>query len=235
MKGPIESSGKARYVQGMFARIVPRYDLLNLLISGGRDGGWRRRLAQAAGTQGEGPVLDVATGTGEQALALLRRGADEVVGLDFCSTMLDRARQKVNGAPVTLVQGDALRLPFADGVFAAATTSFAMRNVEDIEQAFREMRRVVRPGGRVACLEIALPAGGAVGPLFRFYFYRVVPRLGALVSGQPDAYSYLPHSLDNFPSPGGLSQAMERAGLGSVGYERLGLGAVTLHVGVRAQ
>ena len=232
MTSPSQDIGKSGYVRGMFERIVPRYDLLNCLISGGQDRRWRRKLAQATISAGEGPVLDVATGTGSQALSLVEQGSTKVVGVDFTAPMLARAQEKADGARLALVQADALHLPFSDGSFAAATTSFAMRNVDNVETAFREMRRVVRPGGLVACLEISLPANRLFRFLFKLYFYRLVPIMGGLISGQRDAYSYLPHSLDAFLSPDGLAEAMRRAGIDNVRFERVGGGALTLHLGV---
>ena len=232
MTMPSQDVGKSGYVRGMFERIVPRYDLLNCLISGGQDGRWRRRLARATVSAGEGPVLDVATGTGSQAVSLLEQGSTRVVGVDFTAPMLARARDKADGARLALVQADALHLPFSDGSFAAATSSFAMRNVDDVETAFREMRRVVRSGGRVACLEISLPANRLLRFLFKLYFYRLVPIMGGLISGQRDAYSYLPHSVDTFLSPDGLAEAMRRAGIDNVRFERIGGGTLTLHLGV---
>jgi demethylmenaquinone methyltransferase/2-methoxy-6-polyprenyl-1,4-benzoquinol methylase len=238
---------KAVYVQEMFGRIARRYDLMNRLMTLGRDQAWRRYTIsqvlpslsplQRAKEAGEGHILDVATGTGDLAFEMLRQRPDaRVVGLDFVTKMLALAQHKARerGPSLELTSGDALRLPFADGIFDAVVTGFALRNVTDIPAAFAEMARVTRSGGRVSCLEIAKPRLPIFRRLFHFYFYRVVPVVGGLISGQRAAYTYLPHSLTTFLTPDEIVEVMRRTGWHEVRYRRLMLGTVAMHVGVRA-
>ncbi len=250
---------KAYYVKHMFSRIAHRYDLMNRLMTFGRDQAWRRyTVAMAVGDPSNpgsvgyhgdsapgsesGPaddpwVLDVATGTGDLALEVLRQWpAAKVTGLDFTPEMLVAARQKVDDVDVEidLMAGDALHLPYLDGSYDAVVTGFALRNVTDIPAAFAEMARVTRPGGRVACLEIAKPKTPLFRQLFGLYFYRLVPIVGGLITGQRSAYTYLPHSLTGFLTPDEIAEVMRETGWQQVGYKRLMLGTVAVHVGVRA-
>lgn len=232
---------KAVFVRQLFTGIARRYDLMNGLMSLGRDTAWRRyTVAQACAGRQAGVawrVLDMATGTGDLGLEVLRQqpGA-EVAGLDFVPPMLlvaqEKAREK--GARLHLAAGDALRLPFVDAQFDSVVTGFAMRNVTDIPAAFAEMARVTRPGGRVACLEITRPQRPIFRQLFEIYFYRAVPILGSLITGQRSAYTYLPHSVTAFLTPDQLAAVMQRTGWREVRYRRLMLGTVAVHVGVRA-
>jgi demethylmenaquinone methyltransferase/2-methoxy-6-polyprenyl-1,4-benzoquinol methylase len=234
---------KAVYVQEMFGQIAWRYDLMNRVMTLGRDRAWRRYAVSQAlapptcahrtnGTR----VLDVATGTGDLAMEVLYQRPDScVVGLDFVPAMLDLAQQKTValGARTHLMAGDALSLPFPDGAFDAVVTGFALRNVTDIPTAFAEMARVTRPGGRVACLEIAKPRTPFFRQLFALYFYRLVPIVGGWITGQRSAYTYLPHSLTAFLTPDEICDVMRRTGWRDVRYRRLMLGTVAVHVGVR--
>ncbi|MCL5959924.1 MAG: ubiquinone/menaquinone biosynthesis methyltransferase, partial [Chloroflexi bacterium] len=183
-----------------------------------------------------GQALDVATGTGELALELARH-TSRVIGLDFCGEMMVPARAKIAraglGDRVKLMVGDAMALPFEDNSFDCATTGFAMRNVTDIPGAFSEMRRVVKSGGRVACLEVARPDSAFVRRMHHCYFFHVVPLLGRLISGDAEAYVYLPDSSTRFPSPPRLAEIMENAGLRKVHYRKLGFGAVAVHWGIK--
>ncbi len=241
---PLPPAGqKAVYVREMFGQIAWRYDLMNRLMTLGRDRAWRRytvsqALAAPIGAQGTNGtcVLDVATGTGDLAMEVLHQQPDSrVVGLDFVPTMLALAQQKAiaEAAPTQLTAGDALSLPFPDGTFDAVVTGFALRNVTDIPTAFAEMARVTRPGGRVACLEIAKPRTPFFRQLFALYFYRLVPLAGGWITGQRSAYTYLPHSLTAFLTPDEIRDVMRRTGWRDVRYRRLMFGTVAVHVGVR--
>jgi demethylmenaquinone methyltransferase/2-methoxy-6-polyprenyl-1,4-benzoquinol methylase len=227
---------KAVYVRQMFGRIARRYDLMNRLMTLGRDRAWRRYTVEQAAVPATGRVLDIATGTGDLGLeALSQRPQARVVGLDFTPDMLELAQAKALAARahLGLVAGDALRLPFADGAFDAAVTGFALRNVTDIPGAFAEMARVVRVDGHVACLEIAKPGHPFFRRLFAFYFYRLVPLLGGWITGERSAYTYLPHSLTTFLTPDEIAAVMRRAGWRDVRYRRMMLGTVAVHTGIR--
>jgi demethylmenaquinone methyltransferase/2-methoxy-6-polyprenyl-1,4-benzoquinol methylase len=226
---------KAARVREMFTRITPRYDLMNRLMTGGRDQAWRRHAARLAAPAPGARVLDVATGTGDLALAFLAEtGARGVVGVDFVPPMLGRARDKLRArgeGRIRLAAADALALPFADGAFGCVASAFLLRNLADLPAGLAEMRRVTAPGGSVVALEITQPALPGWRQAFRLYFHHVVPVLGALISRDRAAYTYLPRSVDRFVTPEELAALMTRAGLRDVRVARVGLGTVTIHVG----
>jgi demethylmenaquinone methyltransferase/2-methoxy-6-polyprenyl-1,4-benzoquinol methylase len=229
---------KADLVRAMFARIARCYDFMNRLMTLGRDQAWRRYVARQAALPQGGLALDVATGTADLALALTRQSPHgRVVGVDFCLEMIDVGQAKVAAAGenprIRFMIGDALQLPFTDGCFDAVTSGFALRNLADIPQAFAEMDRVVKAGGRVLCLEIARPTLPIFRQLFHIYFYRLVPLLGRVVVGQGEAYRYLPNSLTHFLSPEELKAVIEQVGLSKVWFRRLMLGTVAVHVGFK--
>lgn len=213
-------------VRTMFDRIAPVYDVMNHLMTAGLDVRWRRLAADAAVRKGD-RVLDAACGTGDLAIADLKAGADKVTGLDFSEKMLERARAK--HASIEWVQGDMLALPFADETFDAATVGFGVRNVENLELGLRELRRVLRPGGRLAILEITQPRG-ALRPFYSLWFDRVVPLLGKVLPGG-DAYTYLPASVKRFPTAERLADMLREAGFGDVSFKLMGGSIVALHTG----
>ena len=214
-------------VRAMFDRIAPVYDAMNRAFTMGLDGRWRRLAAASAVRSGD-RVLDAACGTGDLALAGLEAGG-EVTGLDFSERMLERARRKSDA--IEWVLGDVLALPFGDAAFDAATIGFGIRNVDDLDAGLRELARVVRPGGRVAVLEITRPRG-VLRPFFRLWFEALIPLIGRVLPGGV-AYSYLPASVRRFPGPDDLADALRRAGFVDVGYRLLAGGIVSLHVGRR--
>ena len=221
----------------MFGRISGRYDLLNTVMSGGRHHAWRRIASQLVTSDLRGPALDVATGTGDFALALTTQPSiSHVVGLDAADAMLVRARQKSErnrlAGSVSFLLGDAHHLPFPDGHFVAATVGFGIRNFADVRRAIREMARVVRPGGRVAVLEIVRITGRSpLKVVFPVYFRRITPLLGAALAGDREAYTYLPESVDAFLSTDEVGGIMEQAGLRMVEVRRHALGSVAILVG----
>jgi demethylmenaquinone methyltransferase / 2-methoxy-6-polyprenyl-1,4-benzoquinol methylase len=232
-------------IEGMFSAIVPRYDLMNRLMTAGLDRRWRRLAAAEAGLRPGDEALDACCGTGDLALTLLRGCPDcHVTGADMSEAMLARAREKAAAgcataagpgeavARVDFVRADLLDLPFAGGRFAAATVAFGVRNVPDPGAAFAELRRVVRPGGRIVCLEMTTAPPGPGRCFHALWSERIVPLLGRFVGGDAGAYSYLPASVATFPDADGLAAVMAGAGLTAVRYRRLGFGAVSLHVGV---
>jgi demethylmenaquinone methyltransferase / 2-methoxy-6-polyprenyl-1,4-benzoquinol methylase len=215
----------AEGVRTMFDRIAPVYDLMNRVMTAGLDGRWRRLTAEAVVDDGD-RVLDACCGTGDLAVAAARRGG-QVTGLDFSERMLERARRK---APeLEWVSGDVLALPFEDGSYDAATVGFGVRNVENLEHAVTELRRVLRPGGRLGILEITRPRG-PLALFYRLWFDGVVPLLGKLLPGG-SAYTYLPASVRRFPGPEDLATLMREAGFGDVRYRLLAGGIVALHTG----
>jgi len=214
----------------MFDRISPSYDRMNRIMSAGRDGRWRRMGVTMSGVHAGDTALDVCCGTGDFAIELRRTvgPSGRVVGLDFSPQMLDLAARK--SAAVDWVQGDALELPFPPDTFAAACVGFGVRNLPDYRRGFAEMARVVRPGGRVVCLELSTPPA-PIRPFSQLWTDRGVPLLGRLVAGDADAYRYLPASVHRFPPAPELAAIMGEAGLTGVHYRRLMLGVVALHVG----
>ena len=214
-------------VRGMFDRIAPVYDVMNHVMTAGLDRRWRKLAVQEVVWPGD-RVLDACCGTGDLAVEAERRGG-RVVGLDFSERMLERARKK-SGA-IEWVQGDALALPFGDGEFDAATVGFGVRNLADLEGGLRELARVLRPGGKLAVLEITRPRG-LLKPFFRLWFDVFVPLIGKVLPGGK-AYTYLPASVRRFPGPDDLTALFERAGFADVRYRLLGGGSVALHVGVK--
>ena len=224
-------------VRAMFDRIVPRYDLMNRLMTGGRDVAWRRLAVREALRHvdpANADVLDIATGTGDLAIALRAAGAARVTGLDFSPAMLAEAARKDAATrrypPITWVEGDAMQLPFPDAAFDAVTVGFGLRNMPSYSGALREVVRVLRPGGTFVCLETTPLTIPILRTLFSWYFARVVPLIGGLLSGDRDAYAYLPASSAAFPDADTLGRMMLDVGFERVRYLRLGAGTVALHV-----
>lgn len=213
-------------VRTMFDRIAPVYDVMNHVMTAGLDVRWRR-LAAASAVRGGDRVLDAACGTGDLAIADLKAGAGKVTGLDFSAKMLERAR--VKSTAIEWLQGDMLALPFADETFDAATVGFGVRNVENLELGLSELRRVLRPGGRLAILEITQPRG-ALRPFYSLWFDRAVPLLGKVLPGG-DAYTYLPASVKRFPTAERLADMLREAGFGDVRFKLMGGSIVALHTG----
>jgi demethylmenaquinone methyltransferase / 2-methoxy-6-polyprenyl-1,4-benzoquinol methylase len=212
-------------VRTMFDRIAPVYDVMNRVMSAGLDQRWRRLTAGAVVRPGD-RVLDACCGTGDLALAAAAKGG-RVAGLDFSERMLERARRK--SPAVDWVRGDLLELPFAEGSFDAATIGFGARNVLDLDRALSELRRVLRPGGRLAILEITRPSG-VLAPFYRLWFDTLVPLAGKLLPGG-SAYTYLPASVRRFPGPDELADLLRRTGFTDVRYRLLAGGIVALHTG----
>jgi demethylmenaquinone methyltransferase / 2-methoxy-6-polyprenyl-1,4-benzoquinol methylase len=226
---------KAEAVRAMFTRIAARYDLMNSVMTGGRHHAWRRVTARAVAGAPAGLALDLATGTGDLALAVRAVAPGRVVvGADFSEAMLAHARAKLTARGerrVPLLAADALALPFGDATFACVTSAFLLRNLADLPAGLAEMRRVAAPGGLVAALEITRPGVRGWDAVFGLYFNRLVPLIGGAVAGDRAAYTYLPQSVERFVTPPELARLMTGAGLRDVCYRRLGLGTIGLHVG----
>ena len=229
---------KADDVRTMFDRIAGRYDLMNRVMTLGIDRRWRNAAVRAAKVDPSTHALDVCCGTGDISFLLAEAGAERVVGLDFSANMLAQARRRQSGhrdpaaaSRIEFVQGDALALPFDDASFDVVTVSFGVRNVEDLALAFREFARVARPGARIVCLEITRPKSRMFNRFYDIWFDRVVPLLGAIVSRDKAAYTYLPESTKSFPRPPQLADVIRAAGIGEVRWRRFGGGIVALHSG----
>ncbi|MDP9294888.1 MAG: ubiquinone/menaquinone biosynthesis methyltransferase [Actinomycetota bacterium] len=220
-------------VRAMFDRIAGLYDVMNSVMTAGLHHRWRERAADLARVGPGDRALDVATGTGDLALALSRRvaPAGEVVGSDFSEGMLDRARAKAPGrAGMRWEWGNALELPYPDRSFDAATVGFGARNFSDLERGVGEMVRVVRPGGRVVVLEITTPTRAPLSVFFSLWFDRIVPAIGSLAA-DPVAYTYLPSSVKRFPAPDALASTLARAGLSDVRWILTAGGIIAIHSG----
>jgi demethylmenaquinone methyltransferase/2-methoxy-6-polyprenyl-1,4-benzoquinol methylase len=230
---------KPTYVRQMFGRIARVYDPMNRLMTAGLDRRWRdfaaRRLALGSGEL----TLDLGTGTGDLAIAVARRSPADarIIGVDFTPEMLARGREKLAqlglADRVELRAGDGARLEFPDDTFDACCSAFVVRNLANLPASLAEMRRVVKPGGRVVCLEISHPRNRLFGALFRLYFEGIVPLLGRMVGRSSDAYTYLPRSVSVFPDAPGLKAVMEAAGWAEVHFHRLTGGIVAVHVATK--
>src|ERR1051326_4356427 len=227
--------GKDRAVRAMFAEIAPSYDRLNHLLSANVDKRWRRfTVSQLKDVlaRSEARALDLCCGTADLTLELAQHA--RVIGCDFCHPMLVIGRDKVAASQsmrASLAEGDALRLPFADGRFDAVTIAFGLRNLEKVESGLKEIFRVLKRGGRAAVLEFSRPVVPVFREVFEFYFHHILPRIGALFSGSSGAYSYLPASVRAFPDQAHLAEMMRAAGFANVRYHNLSGGIAALHLG----
>ena len=238
---PATGKGKAGRIRDMFATIVPRYDLVNTLMTLGLDRRWRRMtvaMAEAVGAV----ALDIATGTGELAFELEHNGASRVVGVDFCHEMIERAVCKRDGSRISLAgrgnrvefaTGDAMALPFADATFDCIVNGFMLRNVADLSATFAELCRVLKPGGRLVCLDLT-PPRGPLRRFFNLYIATFVPLLGMAVGRKYAAYRYLFQSLTIHPDADALTCLMREAGFAEAGYRLTGFGTVAIHRGRKA-
>jgi demethylmenaquinone methyltransferase / 2-methoxy-6-polyprenyl-1,4-benzoquinol methylase len=233
---PYSADGSKReQVERMFDAISPKYDLLNRVFSMGTDQGWRRKVMRLVAQEPVGRLLDVATGTADLALMAARQ-VERVTGADISEGMLAHGREKVLKAGmekrVELVRGDAAALPFADATFDAVTVAFGVRNFEDLPRGLSGMLRVLRPGGRLFVLEFSRPHG-FIAPFYRFYFHRVMPFIGRMISKDSAAYSYLPASVEAFPEGAAFEAVLRQCGAREVKSERLTGGIATLYTARR--
>jgi demethylmenaquinone methyltransferase / 2-methoxy-6-polyprenyl-1,4-benzoquinol methylase len=245
-EGAQSEAEAARRVREMFTEIAPRYDFLNHVLSLEQDRVWRARTARLLRPilqRRDARVLDLCCGTGDLALALARTGPAQVVGADFSHAMLVRANTKSktaaldakaeSAAPIALFEADALRLPFADASFDLVTTAFGFRNLANYESGLKEVQRVLKRGGTLAILEFTEPPPGLAGDLYRWYCRTVLPTIGGLLSGNPNAYKYLPASVARFFHPDELTSLIRKAGFASVDYQLWTMSSVALHTGTR--
>jgi demethylmenaquinone methyltransferase/2-methoxy-6-polyprenyl-1,4-benzoquinol methylase len=247
-EGATTEADASQKVREMFTQIAPRYDLLNHLLSLQLDRLWRARAAkllQSILGRPDALVLDLCCGTGDLALALAHVGKARIIGADFAHPMLVRAREKTAArtppanqsavSPMRFFEADALRLPFANASFDLVTTAFGFRNLANYEAGLREIQRVLKPGGSIAILEFTEPPDGLWGDFYRWYFCKVLPKIGGLISGQQSAYTYLPKSVARFFRPSELAALLSAVGYRSVDYRVWTLGTVALHTAVRAK
>jgi len=243
MKNPVELTGRERaaYVQEMFTRIAGRYDLMNRLMTAGQDVRWRREVIRRAALPAGGWLLDLGAGTGDMALEALRQQpACRPVAADFTLAMMQvgmrRQREKSPEPPFPVWSAaDALNLPFADQSFDAVVSGFLMRNVSDVMQALGEQKRVMRPGGRIVVLDTTRPSRNLLTPFINIHLKMIIPGLGRLLTGQADAYNYLPESTQAFLTAEQLAQRMQAAGFEQVGFRRLMFGTIAIHWGESPQ
>lgn len=230
----VPNAAQKQTIRALFTRIAPNYDKINRLLSLGRDRQWRQRALALAQVPPGGKLLDVATGTGDVAvMATEQTAARLIVGADLTPAMLALARHKPRADAVSWALSDGLALAFPDNTFDAAISVFMMRNVPNVALAFREQARVVRPGGRVVCMEMTWPRRFPVSWLFNLYFFGLAPLLGQLVARDRDAYTYLPRSVKQFPSPEKTAKVMEASDLHDVSWEMQMLGTVAIFVGTK--
>jgi demethylmenaquinone methyltransferase/2-methoxy-6-polyprenyl-1,4-benzoquinol methylase len=245
-KGARDERESAARVREMFSDIAPRYDFLNHLLSLSLDNRWRRRTAEKFRRiyrRTDARILDLCCGTGDLAFALEAERVDvirdstahrvPIIGSDFAFPMVERARKKarVDSHSAEFISADALSMPFSDGTFDLVTTAFGFRNVANYEGGLLEIARLLKPGGRIAILEFSEPGNSAMAALYRFYFKRILPFIGGIISGNGAAYAYLPRSVSTFPSPSELAALMAKSGFTEIRYESWNFGAVVLHTG----
>ncbi|MDE2745394.1 MAG: ubiquinone/menaquinone biosynthesis methyltransferase [Chloroflexota bacterium] len=224
---------RTRTIEEMFSRLVPHYDRMNRLMTGGRDGRWRTLAVQLSNPRGA-VVLDLGAGTGDLSAEFRRQDAARIVGLDVSAAMLARAEEKFGRQRIEWLQGDALHLPFAEESFDVVASAFVLRNLPDLAGSFGEMARVLKPGGRLVGLDITHPPGTVWGNVLRLGFEHGVTRVAGFVSGDRSAYRYLPNSLSGYPTADELTRMLEAVGLEDVTYRRLSMGAVALHIGQKS-
>ncbi len=238
-EGAANEADASRKVREMFTQIAPRYDLLNHLLSLQLDRVWRARTARKLKpvlNRPDAVVLDLCCGTGDLAFAMSRKGKARIIGADFAHTMLVRANAKaateVNGR-VSFLESDALQLPFADESFDLVTAAFGFRNFANYEAGLKEMQRVLKPGGTIAILEFTEPPAGLFGDFYRWYFRKILPKVGGAISGDAAAYKYLPSSVARFFRPDELCELMRGVGLQNVEAAVWTGGTVALHTGLK--
>ena len=230
----LSGSERARYVQGMFSRIAHRYDLINRLMTVGQDVHWRKEVIHRAALQPGADLLDLGAGTGDLAREALRQQpACHPIAADFTLEMMRAGQGRSGAARVIWSAADALHLPFPAETFDAVVSGFLLRNVSDIRQSLSEQYRVLKPGGRIAALDTTRPPRSLLSPLINFHMHTVIPTLGQMISGNRDAYSYLPDSTEAFLSAEQLAERLQAAGFRQVGFQRRMLATIAIHWGVK--
>ncbi len=225
---------RSTYVQKMFTRIAPRYDLMNRLMTFGQDMRWRRTVIAQAAIPAGGRVLDLGAGTGDIALAIRAARPDaHPLAADFTFEMMRVGQARPGGEALPWNSADALNLPYPDAAFDAVVSGFLMRNVSDLPRALREQRRVLKPGGRIVILDTTRPRKNLLTPLIKLHMNFIIPFLGRLITGETEAYAYLPETSQNFLDAETLAARLQEAGFGEVGFVRVNFGTVGIHWGKR--
>ncbi len=230
----LSGTERAEYVQGMFARIAGRYDLMNRVMTFGQDVGWRKIVLEKAMLSPGDSFLDLGTGTGDIAFAAMQHTPlDLCVGGDFTVEMMYVGQDRPGGSDVKWSGTDALNLPFSDEQFDVVTSGFLMRNVIDVDRGFEEQFRVLKDGGRVVVLDTTPPADNMLKPFINFHMHTVIPAIGKILTGAGDAYNYLPDSTQGFLRAEQLAIRMRNVGFRDVGFKRLNFGTIAIHWGVK--
>ena len=226
-------------IQAMFNDLAPRYDLLNRVLSGGYDQHWRKIAVNQLGNLRNKTFLDVATGTADIVLEIAKRSPPplQIIGMDFSQSMLKLGSNKINKIKlkkeISLIPGSAESIPLKDQIFDGAITAFGVRNFSDVHKGILEMHRVLKPNGKVVVLEFSFPNNRLLKWLYRFYFEKILPIVGRIISGHKNAYSYLPESVANFPQGESFKKLLEDSGFKKVSLKKLTLGIVTLYTGIK--
>lgn len=228
---------KKEVVKGIFNDIAPKYDLLNHLLSMNIDKGWRRKAMREIGKNGKGKLLDVACGTGDFAIAASRAGVKKVIGIDISANMVEIGCKKVRElgleTRIELQSGDSEHIDFPDSTFDTVTVAFGVRNFEHLELGLKEMCRVLRSGGKVIILEFSMPERFPMKQLYKFYFRHILPTVGGWISGNKDAYVYLPESVMKFPQGNAFLKIMAECGFTQVQQRKLTFGIASLYIGLK--
>jgi demethylmenaquinone methyltransferase/2-methoxy-6-polyprenyl-1,4-benzoquinol methylase len=231
----LSGAEQARYVQAMFGRIASRYDLMNRLMTAGQDARWRREVIRRAALPEDALLLDLGSGTGDLAQEARRQKPDcQAVAADFTLEMMRAGQRRPNASRLDWSAADALRLPFPDETFDAVVSGFLLRNVADLGQALGEQQRVLKPGGWMVALDTTRPLRNLLSPLINFHMHVVIPTLGRLVTGEGEAYTYLPDSTENFLGAEQLAARLVIAGFQQAGFRRLMFGTIAIHWGCKS-
>lgn len=230
-------AGKKEQVEAMFDQIAPRYDFLNHFLSFGIDRLWRKRAVKKLKPFSPNKILDLATGTGDLAIAAIRLKPEKIIGIDISGRMLEKGRLKIKKKGleriIELQTGDSEKIPFPEEEFDALMVAFGVRNFEDLNRGLNEMYRVLKPGGTFVILEFSFPSCFPIKQIYSFYFFKILPQIGKMVSKDSSAYSYLPESVDVFPDRENFLGLLEKTGFSCLSSESLSFGIAAIYTGIK--